>query len=177
MPVRRNSHLKFFYTVTVILFMAMISFSFDSNSESDPQPEIGVCTSYTNADVLAKAGYSFIEEDVQSFLVPTKSEEDFEKILQDAKNAVLPIKSFIIFLPGNLKSVGPDAVHSEILNYAEIVFRRARKAGVGLVVLGSSGSRSVPEGFSKEEARKQFTQLGIALGPIAARHDVVLAFE
>ncbi|SDZ48748.1 MULTISPECIES: sugar phosphate isomerase/epimerase family protein [Rhodonellum] len=163
--------------MSAILVLAMLSFSFDSVFKPLPQPEIGVCTSYTNADVLAKAGYSFIEENVQSFLVPTKSEEEFEKILEDAKNAALPIKSFIIFLPGNLKSVGPDAVHAEILDYAEIVFRRARKAGVGIVVFGSSGSRSVPEGFSKEEARKQFIQLGIALGPIAARHDVVLVLE
>lgn len=163
--------------MSVILVLAMLSFSFDSVFSPHPQPEIGVCTSYTHADVLANAGYSFIEENVQSFLVPSKSEEEFEKILEDSKKEVLPIKSFIIFLPGSLKSVGPDAVHAAILDYAEIVFRRARKAGAGIVVFGSSGSRSVPDGFSHDTARKQFVKLGIALGPIAAKHDVILVLE
>lgn len=172
-----NSLLKNSGIVSAILIFCVISFSFNQVVKPDPQPEIGVCTSYANADVLATAGYSFIEENVQSFLVPTKSEEEFERILEESKKAALPIKSFIIFLPGNLKSVGPDAVHSEILDYAEIVFRRARKAGAGIVVFGSSGSRSVPKDFSHEAARKQFVQLGIALGPIAAKHDVVLVLE
>jgi sugar phosphate isomerase/epimerase len=89
----------------------------------------------------------------------------------------LPIKAFIIFLPGNLKSVGPDAVHEEILEYAEVVFRRAQKTGGKLVVFGSSGSRSIPDGFLREEATEQMIALGKLLGPLAAKYDVTVVLE
>jgi sugar phosphate isomerase/epimerase len=152
-------------------------FMHESFAQSTTFPKIGACAGYKDGEVLANAGFSFIEENVQSFLVPTKGEEEFDQILQASKSSPLPIQAFIIFLPGSLKSVGPNALHAEILNYAEVVFRRAQKAGGRLVVFGSSGSRSVPEGFSREEATKQMIVLGKLLGPIAAKYDVTVVLE
>lgn len=146
-------------------------------AQSTTFPKIGACAGYKDGEILANAEFSFIEENVQSFLVPNKSEEEFDQILQASKSSPLPIQAFIIFLPGSLKSVGPNALHAEILNYAEVVFRRAQKSGGRLVVFGSSGSRSVPEGFSREEATKQMIVLGKLLGPIAAKYDVTVVLE
>jgi sugar phosphate isomerase/epimerase len=166
-------------TFRICLFTLVLSglFSFEVFSQTSVFPKIGACASFKDGEVLSKAGFSFVEENVQSFLVPTKSEEEFGQILEASKSSPLPIKAFIIFLPGNLKSVGPNALHAEILNYAEVVFRRAQKAGGKIVVFGSSGSRSVPEGFSKEEATKQMIALGKLLGPIAAKNDVTVVLE
>jgi len=149
---------------------------------SSPKPdtfltEFGVCTSVSNADMLAAHGYTYIEESVGRFLMPAKSEEEFNEMLQQAQNAAIPVKACNSFIPGSLKSVGPDAVHPEILEYMEIAFRRAQKAGVEYIVFGSGGSRAVPEGFSKEEALRQFTDLCSQMAPIAARYDVVVVLE
>ncbi|MCH6200998.1 sugar phosphate isomerase/epimerase [Aquiflexum sp. LQ15W] len=168
--------LKTFGIVLIALVINSV-FVFDSFSQTTPFPKIGACAGYKDGEVLAKAGFSFIEENVQSFLVPTKSEEEFDLILQASKSSPLPIEAFIIFLLGSLKSVGPNAVHGDILDYAEVVFRRANKAGGKLVVFGSSGSRSVPDGFSKEEATKQMIALGKLLGPIAAKYDITVVLE
>lgn len=161
-----------------ILLIAVMSFF----SCSSPKPdtfltEIGVCTSVSNAEMLAAHGYSYIEESVGRFLMPTKSEEEFNEMLQQAQNAAIPVKACNSFIPGSLKSVGPEAVHTEILEYMEIAFQRAQKAGVEYIVFGSGGSRAVPEGFSKEEALRQFTDLCSQMAPIAARYDVVVVLE
>lgn len=152
-------------------------FMHESFAQSTTFPKIGACAGYKDGEVLAKAGFSFVEENVQSFLIPTKIEEEFDQILEASKSNPLPIEAFIIFLPGSLKSVGPNAVHREIVEYAEVVFRRAQKAGGKLVVFGSSGSRSVPEGFSREEATIQMIELGKKLGPLAAKYEITVVLE
>lgn len=139
--------------------------------------EIGVCTSVSNADMLAANGYAYIEESVGGFLMPTKSEAEFTKVLQQAQTAAIPVKACNNFIPGSLKSIGPDAVHPEILEFMETAFRRAQQAGVEYIVFGSGGSRGIPEGFSREEARRQFIDLCTKMAPIAARYDVVVVLE
>ena len=139
--------------------------------------EIGVCTQVSNANMLAKNGYDFIEESVRNFLMPTKSEEEFNEVLRKAKNAPIPVKACNNFIPGSLKSVGPDAVHPEILEFVETTFRRAQIAGVEFIVFGSGGSRVIPEGFPKEEARKQFISLCKQITSVAAKYDVVVVLE
>ncbi len=139
--------------------------------------DIGVCTRFSNAGILSDNGYTYVEEGVRIFLIPDKSEEEFNKILAQAKKSPLPIRACNSFLPGSLKSVGAEAAHFKILKFAETAFRRAQIAGVKVIVFGSGSSRNIPDGFSREEARKQFIALCSAMAPIAAKYDVVIVLE
>jgi sugar phosphate isomerase/epimerase len=141
------------------------------------KPEVGVCTGLGNADMLAAMGYSFIEESVRGFLVPDRAEEDFLPLLKEARNLKIPVSVCNLFIPGNLKSVGPEAVHNEIVEYAATAFRRAQLAGVRIIVFGSGGSRRIPDGFSRDEAYRQFVSLGRKLAPLASKNNVVIALE
>jgi sugar phosphate isomerase/epimerase len=161
----------------LIIVLTNIAAKGFSTIPEDFKPELGVCTSLANAEMLSTHGFSYIEESVGGFLMPLKSEEEFNERLELALQLPIPIKACNSFIPGNLKSVGPDAVHDEILKYVETAFRRAQKAGIEVIVFGSGGSRSIPDGFSREEARKQFIELGKAMGPVAARYNVVVALE
>lgn len=138
---------------------------------------IGVCTGLNNNEILASCGYSFIEEGVRKFLVPQESEDKFEEQLALATKSKLPVIACNGFLPGEMKSVGDEAVHHEILKFAETAFRRAQVAGVKIIVFGSGASRSVPDGFSHEKARAQFVSLCSQMGPIAAQYDVTVVIE
>ena len=140
-------------------------------------PSLGVCTGLQNANMLSGMGYSFIEEGVRSFLVPDRPEEEFFEKLKIAKDLKIPVEACNMFLPGNLKSVGREAVHQEILEFAETAFRRAQMAGVKVIVFGSGGSRRIPDGFSREEAFSQFVTLGRSMAPAASRYGVVIALE
>ncbi len=139
--------------------------------------ETGVCTSFANNKLLTEAGFTYIEESVQSFLEPLNEEEAFIKRLGQIKSEGIIIPACNSFLPGKLKSVGTGAVHDEILRYAETAFRRAEMAGVRIIVFGSSGSRSIPEGFSREKAREQFLDLCGMMGPLARRYKVTVVLE
>jgi sugar phosphate isomerase/epimerase len=147
------------------------------NSTLPFSPQLGVCTSIVNAATVKSAGGDYVEESVQGFLVPEKPDSDFRTKAEAAAAAPLPIRSCNSFLPGSLKSVGPDAQSDEIVAYAVTAFRRAREIGIMTVVFGSSGSRTIPDGFDRGEARRQFVALLRRLGPVAKANGVVIAVE
>ncbi len=147
------------YLLYVVVIPILFSARSVAKSELKPIP-IGICTNLANGEKMRQYGYAYVEEGVSRFLVPTKPEEEFEVLLNEAANSPLPVKACNSFIPGNLKSVGDEAVHQKILEFAETAFRRAQRAGVEIIVFGSGGSRSIPEGFSREKARAQFIKLG-----------------
>lgn len=130
-----------------------------------------------NSHKLKAAGYAYVEESVGGLLMPLRSEEKFEKKYAEFKKSALPVEACNSFIPGSLKSVGPDAAHDEILAYVEIAFRRAKKIGVKRIVFGSSGSRGIPKGFDRAKAKAQFVALLKKMGPIAAKYDVIVCVE
>jgi sugar phosphate isomerase/epimerase len=66
---------------------------------------------------------------------------------------------------------------SAILKYAETSFRRAHVAGIGIIVLGSGKARQIPEGFSGQEARRQFVELCRKMAPLAEKYKVTIVLE
>ncbi len=161
----------------VIFVLLLASLSCCSVKKNILFSEIGVCTSFTNADTLKSFGYAFVEESTGRFLVPQKSNEEFGEILQNASNSKIKVKACNDFIPGNMKCLGPDAVQFEILKYADSVFRRATKAGAEFIVFGSGASRQIPEGFSREKARCQFIALCDSIALIANNYNVVVLLE
>jgi sugar phosphate isomerase/epimerase len=138
---------------------------------------IGISTGIANNGILATAGYSFVEENVRGFLVPAEADSVFEQKLALLKDSKLPVEACNSFLPGNLKCVGPTPLHEDILKFGETAFRRAQMAGVKTIVFGSGGARTIPEGFSRDEAKKQFISLCKQLAPFAKKYNVVISLE
>jgi sugar phosphate isomerase/epimerase len=138
---------------------------------------IGISTSISNNGILASAGYSFVEENVRNFLIPLDAESLFEEKLALVRQSKLPVEACNVFLPGNLKCTGQATLHEDILAYSETAFRRAKMAGVKTIVFGSGGARAIPEGFSKEEAKKQFISLCSKIAPVAKKYEVIISIE
>lgn len=141
------------------------------------KPDIGICAGIENNILAEQAGYTFIEEGVRKFLVPSEAESVFLANLEKAKKSALPVRACNSFLPGEMKCVGSNPVHGEIIRFAEVAFKRAELSGVKIIVFGSGGSRSIPEGFSGDEATKQFVDLCKQLAPIAGKYHVVVVVE
>lgn len=139
--------------------------------------KIGISTGIANNGILASAGYSFVEENARGFLIPTEDETAFAKKLALVKESKLPVEASNSFLPGNLKCVGPAPMHEEILKFGETSFKRAQMAGMKTIVFGSGGARAIPEGFSREEAKKQFISICKQLAPFAKKYNVVISLE
>lgn len=141
------------------------------------EPEIGVTGSLDNAPLLVKNGCTFIQPSVGSYLMPQENEKKFKKNLRKHADAGIDVFACNSFIPGDLKSVGPEHDQAAVLDYAEKVFQRAQQAQVEVIVFGSGSSRRIPEGFSKEEAFAQFIALGKKMAPLAEKYDVVICLE
>jgi sugar phosphate isomerase/epimerase len=139
---------------------------------------IGCCTgSNSNATILSTSPLAYIEENVQSFLVPLQGDDVFSAKLETAQAAGRPIEAACCFLPGNLPCVGPAVDQPAILAYAATAFHRAAQTGIQRIVFGSGGARRIPEGFSRIAARAQFTALLHQLAPLARRNRLQVVIE
>jgi sugar phosphate isomerase/epimerase len=105
------------------------------------------------------------------------TEEQFQANVQKIKSMRMPMYAFNIFIPGELKVVGPEVNESAVLRYVETVFQRCEKAGVHKIIWGSGGSRRVPEGFDHGKAKEQFISIAKKIASLASRYKITLALE
>ncbi|GAB3923395.1 sugar phosphate isomerase/epimerase [Larkinella terrae] len=138
---------------------------------------LGVCAAYEKAPLLKSLGYSFIEESVGRFLIPEAGDGQYEKNRSALKTEGLPVRSYIYFFPGTLKSVGPTLHHEAILQRADLALKRAKECGSKNIVFGSGGSRAIPDGFDRATAKAQHIALCQKMAPLAEKHGITLAVE
>jgi sugar phosphate isomerase/epimerase len=139
--------------------------------------EFGICASPAEAAGLPAGSFDFLEVNVQNFLVPEKGEADFTPNLEAGRATAKPIRAACCFLPGDLKCVGPEIDEARLLSYAETAFSRAARVGLGIIVFGSGGARTAPEGYPIAKATEDFVDVLRKIGPIAERHGIMVAVE
>jgi sugar phosphate isomerase/epimerase len=137
--------------------------------------KIGICASLSTAGLKA-AGFDYLEENVQEFLLPGEGKRAFLDKCRGIDEAP-PLYAANCFLPGALKCVGPQVELSKILAYAASAFERARLVKIQRIVFGSGGSRAIPEGFERARALEQFVELLRKLGPLAKEQGITLTVE
>jgi sugar phosphate isomerase/epimerase len=141
-------------------------------------PQIGVVSEMDQASILEPMGYQYLLESTRRILSPRNvTDEQFEALLPTIKQLAVPMYGCNLFIPGDLKVVGPEVDEAAVLAYVDTVLQRAQRAGLTLITWGSGGSRSVPEGFSRTAATAQFIYLAKRVAEVAARYDMILALE
>ena len=141
-------------------------------------PEIGVVQELENDSLLHAVGFQLLVEGTPTLLSPrTVTEEQFQHSLATLRSLRVPVYACNLFLPSDLKVVGPVVNEAAVLGYVDTVLRRAHEAGLTLITWGSSGSRRVPEGFDRARAQVQFIAMAGKIAQIAARYDILLALE
>jgi hypothetical protein len=91
MNTSRRNFLKYSAMVgTGVFFRQMDSFAIASEASKFLE-KIGVCTGITNNGVLAAAGYSYLEDGVRSFLIPSEDETAFQAKLALLKESKIPV--------------------------------------------------------------------------------------
>ena len=127
---------------------------------------------------MKEYGADFLVESVTRFLVPDRPDAEFEPLRAKAAAAPLPVLGCNGFLRDpKLRCVGPDADPPRVLAFAATTFERLHKAGGEYIVFGSNTARQNPEGWTKAKADEQFTALLRDMGPLAARHKIIVALE
>lgn len=135
----------------------------------------GICTDMEYADGVKAAGYDYIE--LKTYEIALAEEAVFEEWRIRLEALRLPCEAVNFFYPPSLKVVGPDIDRGSIFHYIDQALERAGRLGVRMITVGSSKSRMIPDGFSRERAMEQFgEQLYYAGGP-AARRGITVAIE
>ena len=169
----RKTILSFF-----ILILSLVTWNScqEKQHEFNLDEHIGIC-GLNRAPAAVACGLDYLEANVASFLVPEQSDSVFAAQRAAADTLGLPIYSANGFFPKDILVVGPEADLERAGRYSEIAIRRAAEAGLEILVLGSSRSRSIPEGFPREEAEDQFLSLLRGMAPVAEECGVIVAIE
>ena len=140
--------------------------------------KIGIAAPHRQAADLQASGIEFLTESANGFLIPDQADSAFAAGLESARQSPLPILACNDFVrPPHLRAVGAEANHDAVLDWAEIVFRRARQVGARFIVYGSSGSRALRSDWTKAQADAQFVALLKRMAPRAEAHGLAVLVE
>jgi sugar phosphate isomerase/epimerase len=138
----------------------------------------GMTAALDRAAELKAGGADFVVEQVARLLMPDRPDADFAPVRERVAAAPLPVLGCNSFLRDpRLRCTGPDADHPRVLAFAETAFRRLAAIGGEYIVFGSNTARQLPEGWAKARGDEQFIALLRAMGPLAARHGIMVAVE
>jgi sugar phosphate isomerase/epimerase len=141
-------------------------------------PSVGIVSTPDHDTLLYKAGFHFLITSIGNYVSPRQvSDQQFRINLGKFKDLQLSLHAFNIFFPGDLKLVGPEMNENKIMEYAEVVFKRVKEAGVKMIVWGSGGARRIPDGFDKVRAIAQFTNIARKLAIRAELYQITLVLE
>jgi sugar phosphate isomerase/epimerase len=136
----------------------------------------GVCASIEKAGIVKRAGFDFIECTVVS-LQPEQSDVEVQSILDQYRESPLPVESFNILLPRDLKIVGDSVDAGRVRCYLEKAVERVQAIGAETIVFGSGGSRTSPDGFSRAQAEEQILQFLDTLADITDQTNITIVIE
>jgi len=161
----------------VTVFPSLMANGFTSQNTVASSISLGIFASYNHATHLKELGCTYIEESVGGFLIPKEGDSKFEQNLNELHTLKFPIKSYVILLPGELKTLGPDANHEAILERTELALKRAKECGSQYIVFGSGASRIIPDGFDRAKAKSQHIEVTRKMAPLAEKYGITIAVE
>jgi D-psicose/D-tagatose/L-ribulose 3-epimerase len=137
--------------------------------------KVGRCTGIEQLAETKAAGFDFVEIGTRN--IARLTDEEFAKALETHKQVGLPTPVANVFIPNEMKVVGPDVDQAKVTEYVKKALDRVAKLGVKIQVFGSGGARKVPDGFSKDEAFNQLVAFAKRIAPEAEARGIVLAVE
>jgi sugar phosphate isomerase/epimerase len=161
----------------IAAFAFIISSGYSCMSQN-LRPDIGICGDIREDSLFHASGYSVLVESIAKLISPkTVSDQQFSDNLVMIEGLKTKLYAFNIFIPGELKLVGPDVNEDSLMAYVKTVFQRCQRAQVHLIIWGSAGARRIPDGFDTLKARNQFIDIARKLAVMASNYDIILALE
>jgi sugar phosphate isomerase/epimerase len=162
----------------VLFFTSLVLVLFSGFKPKERQiPQLGIVAPLEQDSLVYASGFKRLGESVGRMLSPSLSEEQFQLNLVRIKKAKCKVYLCNIFFPASLKIAGPDVNENRVLGYTDTVFSRAKRAGIGLIVLGSGGARRLPDGYDTQKAKDDFAVLFRKVAANAAKYGMMIALE
>lgn len=159
---------RFVFLLAVILPLATLSTRADSTN---------LTIGYATSDFAAAkaAGFDYAEVRIRDFM--KYPDAVFAQFAASSRSNGLPLTTGNLFLPPELKVVGPGVKMNAVTNYFIKALDRCHALGVTKIVWGSGESRRAPEGYSREQAFDQLVALAKFLAPEAKKRGIVVVVE
>ena len=137
---------------------------------------IGICLSPDKVAQLAP-GFDYVELALAATLNPLADDAAYAP--QQPALAALrpPVRAFNIFVPREVKVVGPEVDWALVERYVERALRRAASLGADVIVFGSGGARRVPEDYPTALAWGQLVRFLNLCADYAANQAITIAIE
>ena len=139
--------------------------------------KLGMIAPIAQDSLLHASGFSFLGESVGRMLSPSLTEAEFQSNLEKIKATKTKVYVCNVLFPGSIKIAGPEVDEERVLGYLDTVFSRASQARIPVIVLGSGGSRRLPENYDKAVAMKDFAALARKMAGVARKHGITIAIE
>jgi sugar phosphate isomerase/epimerase len=136
----------------------------------------GVCCGPEQSTQAKQFGWDYVEYSVQGVLKGQIPDADWQGAAITAAMSV-PGPAANVLVPGTLKITGPQASLDALKDYMRVVLTRAGKVGCRTLVFGSGAARGVPDGFDRDQARRQILEFLSMAAPIAKEQGVVIVVE
>ena len=142
------------------------------------KPQIGIAENMDHDSLLAAAGYSCIVESISRRFSPRNVPETvFRENLLRIRQLPIPVYTVNLFIPADLKLVGPAVNEKAVLAYADSVMYRLSLAKIRHIVWGSGGARRIPVGFDKQLATAQMIRIAKKIAKRAQKYHIVIFLE
>ena len=118
--------------------------------------KLGWCAPFAKAGLVKDIGYDYLEVPTAGFGL----EDDASLVAakKAVENTPIPLPVFNWFYPQDFRTVGEHVDAPRIKSYLRRAAELMHHAGAKAAVLGSAWSRNVPEGYSREVAKKQIIE-------------------
>lgn len=141
--------------------------------------KLGVCTGPDSLATVYAQGYDYIECNF-GWLV-TMSEEEYRANTALVENSPIKVEAYNCFFNGSFPLYAADGDQTDILpkvaEYCEKGFARAAAWGGKVAVIGSGGSRRIPDGMTREQIEPQFARVLAVCGEVAAKYGMRVVVE
>jgi sugar phosphate isomerase/epimerase len=159
-----------FAGLTVIVLLSLMPLG-------ETPPRLGIVAPLEQDSIVYQAGFRMLGERVEKLLSPSLTEEQFQINLSRLKKARTRVFLCNVLFSGKMKIAGPEVNEKQVLGYADTVFLRAKKAGIPFLILGSGGSRRIPDGYDVQKAQADFALLCRKLAKLAKKYNIMIALE
>ncbi len=147
--------------------------------------QLGICTNMntTDADDLGlnqipyckQLGLEYIELSLDRLM--RYDDARFEALVQSLSTDSLPCPTCNNFFPPSVRLVGNEFQQDIFESYVKKALARASLLGVGKVVFGSAGARTVPSDFSMETAKEQIFNRLCFIADVAEKNGIEIEIE
>jgi sugar phosphate isomerase/epimerase len=161
----------------VSICLGIIGFFFCLQAHAQKIPPLGIVESIDKDSIIHASGFTLLGETVGKLLSPALTEEQFGANLKKIKSTKTKVYLCNVLFPGSIKIAGPEVDPKKVLTHLDQVCNRAQKAGIPLLVLGSGGSRRIPQGYDHQKAKEDFVLLCRQMAQVAKKYKIKIAFE